>query len=136
MFMTLREGSEDIDPTASMRALVEVESTASQEEQLRLTGGGPPRTQHLGRVRCHTGLEIAVSSTGISTQEAEEPGADEEHDLPPTMPPRGVMSYPGPMRHQWKKNNKPDQDDPDEIEFETTVERPHRQPWPTGPRQG
>ncbi|TNN24084.1 hypothetical protein EYF80_065793 [Liparis tanakae] len=53
-------------------------------------------------------------------EEAEEPGADEGHDLPPTMPPRGVMSYPGPMRHQRKKNNKPDQDDPDEIEFETT----------------
>ncbi|TNN25742.1 hypothetical protein EYF80_064126 [Liparis tanakae] len=65
-------------------------------------------------------FSLLSAQAGISTQEAAEPGADEEHDLPPTMPPRGVMSYPGPMRHQWKKNNKPDQDDPDEIEFETT----------------
>ncbi|TNN27915.1 hypothetical protein EYF80_061938 [Liparis tanakae] len=38
-------------------------------------------------------------------EEAEEPRADEEHDLPPTIPPRGVMSYPGPIRHQWKKSS-------------------------------
>ncbi|TNN26820.1 hypothetical protein EYF80_063043 [Liparis tanakae] len=37
--LSAQAGSEESDPTASMRALVEVESTASQEEQLRLTGG-------------------------------------------------------------------------------------------------